>query len=62
MDELDHAQKIIEEYEELAIKKASAMANKMSKGEHGECELCGVWSSRIVYGACAPCRDRYKMG
>lgn len=62
MDELDHAQKIIEDVENLAIKKASAMARKMPRGEQGDCELCGHWSGRLVYGACAPCRDKYKMG
>lgn len=30
-------------------------------GAPGECELCGEWSGHLVRGACAPCRDRYKL-
>ena len=61
MDDLDYAQKNIEDTENLGIKKATAMVRSMPKGEQGDCELCGRYSPRIVYGACAPCRDKYKM-
>lgn len=40
---------------------ATARAASMPKGEPGECDLCGEWSGRLVTGACAPCRDRYKL-
>ncbi len=30
-------------------------------GEPGDCDLCGEWSGRIVRGACAPCRDKWKL-
>jgi hypothetical protein len=30
-------------------------------GEAGECDLCGEWSGRLIAGACAPCRDRYRI-
>lgn len=62
MDELDYAQKNIEDAENLGIQKAAAMVRSMPEGKQGDCELCGCWSGRIVYGACAPCRDKYKMG
>lgn len=34
---------------------------KLEKGEEGECDLCGEWMLRLISGACAPCRDRYKL-
>jgi class 3 adenylate cyclase len=36
-------------------------AARIEPGAPGECELCGEWSGRLVRGACAPCRDRYKL-
>lgn len=30
-------------------------------GEPGDCEMCGEWSGRLVGGACAPCREKYKL-
>jgi len=30
-------------------------------GYPGECEYCGHDSKRLVGGACAPCRDKYKL-
>ena len=32
------------------------------EGVKGECEYCDGWSQRLVGGACAPCRDEYKLG
>lgn len=34
---------------------------KLMPGIEGECELCGEWMLRLIGGACAPCRDRYKL-
>ena len=36
-------------------------AAKLDKGVEGDCDLCGEWSGRLIDGACAPCRDRYKL-
>jgi hypothetical protein len=36
-------------------------AAKLDKGTEGDCDLCGEWTSRLIGGACAPCRDRYKL-
>ncbi len=36
-------------------------AAKLDPGTEGDCELCGEWTSRLIDGACAPCRDRYKL-
>lgn len=33
----------------------------MDPGVPGDCEYCGEWSGRLVEGACAPCRDRYRL-
>lgn len=34
---------------------------KLDPGSEGKCELCGEWMLRLIGGACAPCRDRYKL-
>ncbi len=41
-----------------AIAKA---ARDIQPGEPGECDLCGEESGRLINGACAPCRDKYKL-
>lgn len=59
-DEIDKAQ----EREQLDTKNAIARARKnaeLKPGFPGDCDLCGEWSGRLVDGACAPCRDKYKL-
>ncbi|CAB5162424.1 hypothetical protein UFOVP151_28 [uncultured Caudovirales phage] len=34
---------------------------KLDPGTPGECELCGEYMLRLISGACAPCRDKYKL-
>jgi hypothetical protein len=41
-----------------AIRRA---AEEIPDGEPGECERCGEGSLRLVFGACARCRDKYKL-
>ena len=36
-------------------------AAEIPKGIPGECERCGEPSWRLVGGACAPCRDKFKL-
>lgn len=58
MDEIDKAQ----EREEITRADAIREASKpLAVGEAGECDLCGERSGRIVGGACAPCRDKYRL-
>jgi len=38
-----------------------AARGEIPPGSEGECDLCGEWSGRLVEGACAPCRDKYKL-
>lgn len=46
------------DYAEQDLAHAIAAARKpLAKGKPGDCDLCGEWSSRLVDGACAPCRD-----
>jgi hypothetical protein len=42
------------------VKQISDVA-KLDPGVEGDCDLCGEWSGRLIDGACAPCRDRYKL-
>lgn len=46
---------------EDGVSAARLMAEKIEKGEPGECDLCGEWAGRLINGACAPCRDRYGL-
>lgn len=61
MDAADEADKLIEDSVNDSIRQRREAAAKMPVGNPGECELCGEWSGRLVGGACAPCRDRYKL-
>jgi len=47
--------KIDEKIEEIRRKAV------LAKGVEGDCDLCGEWTSRLVGGACCPCRDKYKL-
>lgn len=38
-----------------------AKAAAIPVGAPGDCDLCGEWSGRLVSGACAPCRDRWRL-
>ena len=55
MDEVDRAQLYTEAQLEAAI--AAARGVTVPAGHPGECDLCGEWTSRLVDGVCAPCRD-----
>jgi RNA polymerase-binding transcription factor DksA len=46
---------------ERAIADARAVAAAIPAGTPGECERCGQDSPRLVGGACAPCRTRYRL-
>lgn len=43
------------------LKDVRAKAAAIEPGTPGDCDLCGEWSARLIRGACAPCRDRYKL-
>lgn len=58
MDEIDQAQAREEQYRNNAIRAAS---RPLVPGEPGDCDLCGEHSMRLVQGACAPCRDKYRL-
>lgn len=58
MDEIDLAQ----EREQIATLDAIRRNSKeIPPGKPGDCELCGEWFTRLVGGACPPCRDKYKL-
>lgn len=60
----DDADKASVETEILEAADIAAIRNKaqqMPEGKAGECDLCGHWSGRLVLGACAPCRDLFKL-
>lgn len=59
-DEFDAVQERIDAATDNAVAEIRSKA-KLEPGIEGECELCGEWMLRLVAGACAPCRDRYKL-
>jgi hypothetical protein len=60
-DEVDTAQEYIERVEAAALKQVQAKRLSQPVGEPGDCDLCGEYMVRLVEGACAPCRDKYKL-
>lgn len=36
-------------------------AEAIPAGTPGDCDYCGEWSGRLVEGACARCRDKYRL-
>lgn len=61
MDDADIAEERARLALEADVMKVRKAAATMPAGTPGECDLCGEWSGRLVNGACAPCRDRFKM-
>lgn len=61
MDDLDQQKEFEDLFDEMCIKNIQDKAAKIPKGTPGDCDLCGEWSGRLVSGACAPCRDKYKL-
>lgn len=59
-DDADRAQDEMEKLEELRKPKGD-YKYEIPEGSSGNCELCGEWSARLVGGACAPCRDKFKL-
>lgn len=60
-DLIDHATDRVAEIlgdREAEIRRAAA---GIPAGEPGDCDICGEHSTRLVGGACAPCRDRYRL-
>jgi hypothetical protein len=57
-DEADIANAMIEREEALWSK---ALRYDIPEGIAGECDLCGEPSPRLIEGACAACRDKYKL-
>ena len=46
---------------DAAVAAVRARAAEIPAGKPGDCDFCGESSPRLVDGACAPCRDRYKL-
>ncbi len=60
-DIIDEANELAEETAQRAIREVRSKAASIPKGDPGDCDLCGEWSGRLVEGACAPCRDRWRL-
>lgn len=63
MDErqIDMAIEAQDRQTELSIAQARKKA-AMPAGMPGECDWCGMASMRLINSACAPCRDKYRLG
>ena len=60
-DEIDIANDVALADNARAVAEARDKAGQIPAGLAGDCELCGNWSGRLVGGACAPRRDRYRL-
>lgn len=60
-DQIDDANDIADLTRESAVNGIRNKAAQIPKGKPGECDLCGEYSGRLVDGACAPYRDKYKL-
>lgn len=60
-DEADKTADRMEVEEAANVAAIRRKAAEIPKGKPGECERCGEPSWRLVGGACAPCRDRFKL-
>lgn len=60
-DEIDIANDRVEEESARGVALVRMLAANMPAGDPGECERCGEESKRLVNGACARCRDKFKL-
>jgi hypothetical protein len=60
-DDIDRANDKAAAQHAAAEAEVRYQAQHMAPGEPGDCELCGEWSARLVGGACAACRDKYRL-
>lgn len=60
-DEADEANENRDKEEARRIQAARDQAARIPVGVEGECDFCGEWTSRLVGGACAPCRDKRRL-
>lgn len=58
MDDCDLTDVREQQMLDFAIKEA---AREIPPGTPGDCDLCGEYSGRLIGGACAPCREKYKL-
>lgn len=58
MDDIDLTDVREQQMLDFAIREAS---REIPPGVAGDCDLCGEYSGRLIEGACAPCRERYKL-
>ncbi len=58
MDELDLAQEREQIFRDSAI---AQTAREIPQGTPGDCEWCELNSPRLVRGACAVCRDAFRL-
>ena len=60
-DEIDIANDRAQADNERAIAEARKAAGEIPAGGEGDCDMCGTWAGRLVGGACARGRDRYRL-
>jgi hypothetical protein len=61
MDEIDLANEAAAKDQARLEHAARQAAAAIPAGTPGDCDLCGEWTARLVGGACAPCRDHYRL-
>ena len=60
-DEVDQTADRIENEVSFTVGELCRKAAAIPAGRPGECDFCGEDMPRLVGGACAPCRDKFKL-
>jgi hypothetical protein len=60
-DDADLADLTIAQETDYLTNKARHAVATMPIGNPGVCEICDVYSLRLVHDNCAPCRDKYGL-
>lgn len=60
-DEIDKANDVAAADTDRAVAAARAYAATIPAGDAGDCDMCGEWSGRLIKGACARCRDKWRL-
>ena len=61
MDDADRSDERSQPLLDSAVEDARRRAAEIPVGTAGDCWSCGEWAGRLVGGACAPCRDKFKL-
>ncbi|MDP1925751.1 MAG: hypothetical protein Q8K57_13335 [Thiobacillus sp.] len=60
-DDADRTADRMEKEDAMREAARPALPYEPPAGTPGDCDICNEWCGRLVGGACAPCRDKFKL-